>query len=379
MKKLYKQDSKGFVRVWWMELDGGKYRTCSGIDGGAIVESKWKEAKPKNVGRSNETSAEEQAQLEAESIYRDKLSAGGYVEDVADVGTETFFDPMLATRYDEIKNVTKIIESDNFAIAQPKIDGFRCTVSTKWGMTSRNGRQFSPSLVHVKRALQQVLDDNPSIVFDGELYNHDYHDDFNSIQSLLTDQSITLDELKKVEELVQYHVYDIFDYDQPDMLTEARQQHLRELLTGVDHKVIKILPFKCISSQDDLDAHFENVLIDGYEGQIVRLDSVYERGRRTKTLIKRKTFFDEEFEIIRFEEGVGNWAGCVKRVVARDKKTGVEFDAGVRGSQSEMAALLQVADEYVGGDCTIRYPNKTPAGKPRFGVMTRYFKGKRDI
>ena len=50
-QKLYKIDTKGKTRVWWMEYDNEKYRTHSGIDDGKIVVSGWQYPEAKNVGR----------------------------------------------------------------------------------------------------------------------------------------------------------------------------------------------------------------------------------------------------------------------------------------------------------------------------------------
>jgi hypothetical protein len=53
LPKLYKIDTKGKTRVWWIEHDNEKYRTHSGIDGGKIVVSGWQYPEAKNVGRAN--------------------------------------------------------------------------------------------------------------------------------------------------------------------------------------------------------------------------------------------------------------------------------------------------------------------------------------
>ena len=64
-QKLYKIDSNGNTRVWWMEYDKKKYRTHSGIEGGKIVVSGWQYPEAKNVGRANETTVAEQVVAEA--------------------------------------------------------------------------------------------------------------------------------------------------------------------------------------------------------------------------------------------------------------------------------------------------------------------------
>lgn len=56
---LYTRDSLGNVRVWYMEQEGDKYRTTSGLLDGEKVTSEWTVAKPKNVGKRNETTGEQ--------------------------------------------------------------------------------------------------------------------------------------------------------------------------------------------------------------------------------------------------------------------------------------------------------------------------------
>ena len=87
--KLYKRNVNGSTQVWWQEQDGGRYRTHSGQLDGKITVSEWTQATPKNVGRANETSSEEQAQVEIEAAYvlkrkkgyRDELAAAERLAD----------------------------------------------------------------------------------------------------------------------------------------------------------------------------------------------------------------------------------------------------------------------------------------------------------
>ena len=133
-KKLYKIDSKGQTRVWWLEYQDDRYRTHSGIDGGKIVVSGWQYPTAKNVGRSNETTVEEQVLAECLSEYVKKQNQGKYHTSIESANTgATFHECMLADKYDAKKHT-------NFPYySQPKLDGIRCLVS-KDGMQSRNGK-----------------------------------------------------------------------------------------------------------------------------------------------------------------------------------------------------------------------------------------------
>jgi DNA ligase-1 len=97
-----------------------------------------------------------------------------------------------------------------------------------------------------------------------------------------------------------------------------------------------------------------------------RLDAPYEQ-KRSKTLRKRKEFQDEEFKVIRIEEGLGNWSGMAKRVVCQ-LPDGREFGAGIKGGMERARELLNETHHVA----TIQFFAYTPDGVPRFPVATKF-------
>ena len=91
--------------------------------------------------------------------------------------------------------------------SQPKLDGIRC-IATSEGLFSREGKEFVAA-PHIQQALEDVFDKHPGVVFDGEFYNHDYHDDFNAIVSAVKRTKPSSEDLEVSAKLVQYHVYDL--------------------------------------------------------------------------------------------------------------------------------------------------------------------------
>ncbi|WP_225393788.1 hypothetical protein, partial [Escherichia coli] len=63
-QKLYGKDSKGKLKQWTVYTDGAVVTVAHGRVGGKITEKSYT-AEAKNIGRSNETTPEEQAELEA--------------------------------------------------------------------------------------------------------------------------------------------------------------------------------------------------------------------------------------------------------------------------------------------------------------------------
>lgn len=385
MKSLYKKDTKGKTRIWSIEVLGDKYRTISGLVDGEKVTSAWTVATPKNIGKANETTPEAQAEFEAVAEVTKKLEQGGYFEDIADIDKETYFEPMLAATYDDIKNFNAV-----GVYSQPKLDGVRC-VTTRKGMFSRNGKEFVSS-PHIEEALKDLFNLFPDVVLDGELYNHDLRDDFNEIVSLIKKQKTTPESLEKTSRLVHYHVYDAFFPGNPDLDFERRYELIRNaILEFAPNSLIRLVDTSKISSQEELDEVYAGYMQDGYEGQMIRIANSKYENKRTKNLIKRKEFIDGEFPLLDIIEGEGNWAGYAKSVVIK-LENGSTCSSGIRGNQEFLRMLLLEKNKYLSGDATVRghnddlsgevtvrYQNRTPDGKLRFPIVTAIWKGKRDI
>lgn len=360
---LYTTDSKGKTRWWKMEQDGPRFRTVSGLLDGKAVESEWTECFPKNVGRANATTAEEQCSSEILSLYTKKLDRKYHTaEDFKAAGSSAgykFQGPMLATKYESFPGP---------CYSQPKLDGYRSTADQTAGLLSRQGKPWRHD--HILDALAPVFDELPGIVLDGELYNHDLKDDFNELGSLIKKDKRTPEQDAKTREVVQYHVYDILSH--PGTFIE-RIHVLREILDALgDESPVKFVRTDQVGSEDELNELYASYMEDGYEGQMVRLNTLYEgNGKRSKGLMKRKEFFDEEYEVIEVHEGKGNWAGHAKAVTfrmpdGRMTENGEHPKAGIKGTKEFAKELLANWRKYEG--VTIRSFIKTPAGIPRFGV-----------
>jgi DNA ligase-1 len=105
----------------------------------------------------------------------------------------------------------------------------------------------------------------------------------------------------------------------------------------------------------------------GYEGQMVRLNAAYEN-KRSKFLMKRKEFIDEEYVIVDIVEGEGNRAGTAgyMQFFARNGKS---FKSNIKGSFPWLRQLLKDRKSLIGKKATIKYFNLTPDSIPRFGFV----------
>ena len=373
---LYKRTKTSAIQIWYQERDGDKFRSISGQQGGQKVTSEWTLCKPKNLGRANETSSKEQCKLEVKANYADKLKKG-YVESLDEVDNKrSFFEPMLAYAYKD-----KFDPNSGPWYSQPKLDGVRCLTNNAGRLQSRTGKDDIVSCPHIRDSIIPVIQQLKlsHIIWDGELYNHQLRDDFNKIISLVKKKKPTFIEIAEAGESVEYHIYDCFDTKHPNLTFGQRNRIVRELfdVIGKGSPLIEV-PTDICHTVEGIDEMFSEYVEDGYEGQIIRTNSVYEN-KRTRSLLKRKDFFDEEFKVVDIQEGVGNRAGKAGRVVCQHDKRDVTFGAGIKGTHEFAAQLLKDRKKYIGGDVTIRFPQRTPDGVPRFPIAVAFYPGGRDI
>lgn len=364
---LYKRGVKGEVRVWSMQVgynvnDGiAAHRVVSGILDGAMTETGWSFTESKNVGKKNATTPLSQALSEIENQYQIKKERG-YFADVSQIDEVQFTKPMLAQDWDKRKAKVNIADG---VYAQPKLDGIRC-IARADGLWTRTGKPIT-SCPHIVSALTSFFEDNPDAILDGELYNHDLRDDFNTITSVVRKEKPSDEEVQQAAELIQYHIYDQVDTSKT---FSQRGVEIVSLFNGTfrSHACLRLVPTAFVATQEHLDALYAQWMEEGYEGQMIRLNTPYEN-KRSNNLMKRKDFITEEFPVIRMEPGNGNWSGAIKRFVVQ-LPDGNTNDATPRGSYEQMAALL--ASGKTPKWATVRYFGKTPDGALRFPVAVDY-------
>ena len=379
---LYKIDSKGKLREWNIIFDSDQFWTEGGISGMKMNVAKPTTCKPKNVGRSNETTAEQQAELEAKAKWEKKLN-DGYANSPEEAEDKKFFEPMLAQKFED-----RIKELGFPCYSQAKLDGIRCIVRLEKGEAvarTRNGRLIE-SIPHILKALRGFFLNDPTAILDGELYNHDLKDNFNKITSLVrkqkpvrskNDTDATFSKKEKAfqqalidsEDLIQYWIYDapVIGGVGQNMLFSIRQSYIENILLPISFikKCIKIVHSNEIYSMNQLDKDYNVFMSDGFEGQMIRLDSGYEN-KRSKSLLNRKSFQDSEYLVIGIEEGEGNRSGTAKNLICKDEKTGKTFNSNIKGTFEYLSEILNNKEEYIGKYATIKYFELTPDGVPRF-------------
>jgi len=363
LKMLYKKTSTGKIQQWQIFTVGNTITSRSGQLGGKITESRDIIKVGKNIGKANETAPEQQAEKEAQARW-DKKKRSGYVESLAEATNECVdtnvidggYLPQLAHSFD--KRGKDIIYP---CAAQPKLDGGRGCFqdASMWSRT----RKLMISVPHIV----EELNDIPQMFkeLDGELYNHNYKDDFETIMHIIRQQT----KPSKDHKLCQYHVYDI-PSDKPFI---ERMQDLRRLdaMLGKNSSIIVVETVLC-KDKEELMAYTEKCLERGYEGAMARnlYDGGYEN-KRSKHLQKIKVMEDAEYKIVGMEEGKGKLIGhCAAFVCITGD--GNKFKAKMKGKQSMLKTYWENQNEYIDKLLTVQFQGLTNKNNvPRFPVGLR--------
>lgn len=363
---LFSRTSTGAIQQWTVQIDGNKFRVESGQTDGKKVLSEWTICEPKNVGRANATTAEEQALSEAEAKWDKKLKTG-YTTDVKKIDSCTaYVEPMLAKNFED--RLDKI-DWDEGVFVQNKYNGARC-VATYDGervrLTTRKGEEYL-SVGHIAKDLEKFFEDYPDAVLDGELFSYEHRQKLNELMSVIRKtKKITEDDLKKSEEMVRFHIYDgyrIGPTTESCVKYSVRKKAIDELLPKYS-KYYRKVETELAHSLDEVRAIFNKYVDDGQEGVIVRVPSAPYEHKRSSFLLKWKPLEDDEAVIVDILEGSGNWAGTGKIITLKWKdKT---FNATFKGTMEEGAKFLKEKNNWIGKEVKFQYNGLTGLSIPNY-------------
>ena len=366
---LYSLNTNGSIQQWIISVDGCTIIKEYGQVGGKIQTTEDTVRSGKSIGRSNETSCEEQATAEAKAQWEKKLKSG-YVKTKKEAKEGTVdadfvtggVEPMLAHKFRD--HESKI---EYPCYSQPKLDGIRCIAIIEMGVATLWTRTRKPitGVPHIIKALEQQFPQydgdttEDRTILDGELYNHSYKDRFEEIVSFC--KQVTP---KHGYQIVQYHVYDMVD----GCAFTERTDRIKS--SGFVNPLVAVKTTYTLNAEELME-QFNEDRNDGYEGTMVRnADSLYEN-KRSYNLQKIKEFDDAEFKITGIKSGRGRMAECAIFTCTTAK--GELFDCKMEGSLDVLKAILKNPRSVVGKWLTVRYQGFTNGNMPRFpiGVVVR--------
>ncbi len=354
---LYKEKN-GKIQFWriYTTTENGtpKYVQEHGYVGGKTQSTGTFVKSGKSIGRANETTAQQQCELQAKSLWTKQIERKGYVENLKDNHGFRPVSPMLAHSANEYPH--KIVLP---CYVQKKYDGICCLAHiNNLGETrffSRRANEWN-TLGHLFDEVKRIGIKN--IVLHGELYTHGVK--FEDITS-----GVKRDEASDKSGIIEYIVYDAAipgTYEQ-------RLGTLSSLLKPEWNKTskIRVATTYMANTHEQIEAWHDAFVKDGYEGAILRNpQGVYVKDKRSFDLLKYKKFKDGEFEIVGVKENnKGIWAGTC--VFVLKTKEGYEFESMPEGSKEERLALYnawkygKIKPGMIG---SIRYFRFTETEKP---------------
>lgn len=289
---LYKMTNTGAIQQWTIGVVVNPDRstaydvvTIYGQLGGKLQRTEDGIFEGKNIGRSNETSIEQQAIAEARAKWEKQLKKG-YVDSIekADAGEldeliEGGIVPMLAFTFEKQGHKIKYP-----CYVQPKLDGIRCIAIVKNGKCTLWSRTRKPitSCPHIIEEIEMSFL-NQSIVLDGELYNHDFKENFEHIVHLVRQE-----EPDAQCKDVQYHIYDMANGGP----FADRARSLKEFESTKPFHYIKFVTTEIINSENEVTDYYNDFKYEGYEGAILRNANGLYVHKRSSDLIKVKEMQD---------------------------------------------------------------------------------------
>jgi ATP-dependent DNA ligase len=371
---LYKRAKTGAIQFWKVWTNGPKVIKQSGKLGTSNPIEHRELCIGKNIGKSNETSPEQQAELQAKSDWTRKHDEG--YKTLENVGILSFSDGYSLSINEERRPLAEILDkvltefntdaSGNVkpmlaptkcwvfgnpknrypVLAEYKLNGVRATIVLDWKrigpdmdvsvqILSRTGKPYD-TLSHIADILKEAMQDHwdseyeQTLILDGEVYKHGW---------LLEEISEAVKKYRPgITEELEFWIYDLPLSKENQ---KARTNKLLEIVSKINHiKISRPIEIPLYNDQEVQD-HHDQAVSAGYEGLMLKApDGTYEQGVRSRYWTKVKMFDETEFKIIGYTLGQRG----IEDLMFICAAPGGPFEVKLSGST---AFKQQIWDEYI--------------------------------
>jgi DNA ligase-1 len=270
---------------------------------------------------------------------------------------------------------------------QPKLDGGRCVAvlpanGGRVRLLSRTGKEWG-NFESVRRELQKYnekVNAKNTWYIDGEVVSFmNGRIEFQAIQkTMMRKDGVEVGELK-------FMVFDAATEQEWKSPSETYEERWRVARSTVWTAHLHDVPEQKLEL---VEADFTDRLTvpmleeicnmyteAGYEGAMARRADIPVENRRTKKLLKLKTFLDDEAEVVAVVEGAGKYEGMLGALKCRHKN-GQLFEIGSGFDDSQRREFWDA--KGLPRHLTFKYQNLTDDGVPRFPIFS-YFRHEADI
>lgn len=268
-------------------------------------------------------------------------------------------------------------------VVEPKLDGARCVAylpANRGRVTlySRSGKEYI-NFESVRTKLQEINDTrNPTqaLVLDGEVVSYvNDRIDFQALQhTLFRKDGVESGKLR-------YLVFDgstQADWEKPTKTYEERYKFVKNFIdstlqsvNGAVSKLGLVEMFVTIDpDRERMLKHSREYVQRGYEGAMFRRADEPVAMKRSRSLLKVKSFHDAEFEVYGAVEGTGKYQGVLGALQCRTLDTKKEFEIGSGFDDEQRREVWRLFKSgKLPGLCTGKYQELTDDGIPRFPIF----------
>ncbi len=415
---LYCIDKRGKERVWKIWTVDDTVRRIQGLVSGK-KQTYSREYTGKNIGKKNETTAEEQAIAVANTMWTKQLDKGylpkckegkAMVENITKMNQKTGghnsnaraaiggskekkssskleklivpvvekpVKPMKASvwKIKDGKPLPRILKHFDFSkkvYVQPKLDGWRCIArlqGDKVVLTTNNGKQY-PWFENLRKEIANFVKNRNCLDgLDGEIYSHSL--DFKTICSM---SILARTNPHPLENQINLTVFDLVDLS--GKKTQDERFALMKALFSkrpANTSCIKVCTTKTISSFEQVKTFHDDFFQKGYEGVIIRSRDLMYTDKRSLKMRKYKNFTDREYCIVNVEKDKGVddeyfvWV-CEDPDIKDKNGENITFKAKPTGLREDRRYWYNNHCEYLGKMLTVKFQEYTAEGIPRFPV-----------
>ena len=340
MTILFKSNKNGSIQQWSVSTFEDTYTVQFGQVDGAM-QTAVTTCTGKHIGKSNETSAIQQAELEAAALVAKKLKSGYSTDPSAPVTVQL---PMKVKSYqDQLHNVKFPCHS---SAKLNGVNGMYKRTNGILNLYSRGGELYPP-IPHLEPLVHQAMDLFNSNELNGELYIHGF---------ALQDITSAVIKPNDNSNLLSFCIFDIAD--------STEQFHERAVLmhtylnfdTTIHSTVTVVYNITCLSTAQ-LDDHYMECTNFGYEGTVVKnYCALYEHNIRSSNIFKYKLPDSKEFLILGYQLDKNN-------IPVFNMTTGTQpFKASPIGTKEYWSTFNP--EDYINQWATVEFEVYSNIGKP---------------